>query len=168
MKGFTLIEALVASLIVALALVAVSTRVSLAAKVAKRTQEQTFQRWVAMNAITELRLKPGLPDTGRSDGDEEMASQNWRWTMDITNAPGIEDLRRVEVEVTREDIANATVFKMIALVGETTAGANVRPWSGWPDSAEPGGQNQVRGAPALPGQRPDPRRGLERDRSGSR
>ncbi len=94
MKGFTLIEALVASLIVALALVAVSTRVSLAAKVAKRTQEQTFQRWVAMNAITELRLKPGLPDTGRSDGDEEMASQNWRWTMDITNAPGIEDLRQ--------------------------------------------------------------------------
>ncbi len=169
LRGFTLIEALVATLIVALALVAVSTRVSLAAKVAKRTQEQTFQRWVAMNAITELRLKPGLPDTGRSDGDEEMAGQNWRWTMDITNAPGIEDLRRVEVEVTREDIDNGTVLKLVALVGETTVGANLRPWSGWPDASGSGGnddnRNQIPGAPVLPGQRPDPRRGL--DRSGS-
>ncbi len=168
-KGFTLIEALVATLIVALALVAVSTKVSLAAKVAKRTQETTFGRWVAMNAITELRLKAGLPDVGRSDGDEEMASTNWRWTMDISNTP-VEGLRRVDVEVARIESPDVTVYKMAAFVGNNTPGAALRPWSGWPDAndgnANPNAPALQPGAPALPGVRPDPRR--ERDSVGIR
>ena len=170
MKGFTLIEALIATMIVALALITVTTRVSMAAKVAKNNQERTFKRWVAMNAITEIRLKPGLPDTGNSDGDEEMGGIDWRWTMEISTVPGVEELRRVVVTVNRADDAKSASFVLDARVGERPTGANLRPWSGWPDTDnESGGQN-VRpgqpGAPVLPGQRPDPRRGL--DRTGSR
>ncbi len=165
-KGFTLIEALVATLIVALALVAVSTKVSLAAKVAKRTQETTFGRWVAMNAITELRLKAGLPDVGRSDGDEEMANTNWRWTMDISKTP-VEGLRRVDVEVARIESPDVTVYKMAAFIGNNTPGATLRPWSGWPDAGDGAGSPDAPtlqpGAPAVPGVQPNPRRDLERD-----
>ncbi len=164
-RGFTLIEALVATLIVALALVAVSSKVSLAAKVAKRTQETTFGRWVAMNAITELRLKAGLPDVGRSDGDEEMANTSWRWTMDVSKTP-VEGLRRVDVEVAHIDSPDVPIYKMSAFVGNNTPGNALRPWSGWPDagdgSADPNSPRVQPAAPAVPGIRPDPRRGLER------
>ena len=168
MRGFTLIEALVATLIVALSLVAVTTKVSLAAKVAKRTHETTFGRWVAMNAITELRLKPGLPDVGRSDGDEEMAGIEWRWTMDISKTP-VEGLRRIDIEIAHASTPDKTLYSMAAFIGNNTPGETLRPWSGWPDAdGGSGDQNApptLPGAPVLPGQRPDPRRGLDRPRS---
>lgn len=130
--GFTLIEALVATLIVALALVAITTKVSLASKVAKRTQEQTIARWVAMNAITELRLKPGLPDTGNSDGDEEMAGTEWRWEMEIKKSQ-VEDVHQVIVTVAHAATPDRSLYQMTSLVGNNVPGATIRPWSGWPD-----------------------------------
>lgn len=170
-RGFTLIEALVATMIVALALVAVTGKVSLAIKTAKRTQEGTFARWVAMNAIAEVRLQPGLPDTGSSDGDEEMAGTLWRWSMEITPNAAVEDVRDIEVKVAHAETPDKFVFSMKALAGNNVPAANVRPWSGWPDADTGGGRtggNQplTPGAPAVPGQQPDPRRGL--DRTGSR
>ncbi|MFK8032468.1 MAG: type II secretion system minor pseudopilin GspI [Gammaproteobacteria bacterium] len=166
--GFTLIEALVATLIVALALVAITTKVSLAAKIAKRTQEQTIARWVAMNAITELRLKPGLADTGRSDGDEEMAGTEWRWDMEILKSQA-EDVHQVIVTVSHANTPDRSIYQMTSLVGNNTPGAAVRPWSGWPDTGDVGGgRNQPRlipGAPVIPGQRPNPRRGIDDSRN---
>ncbi|MEM7083501.1 MAG: type II secretion system minor pseudopilin GspI [Pseudomonadota bacterium] len=163
-RGFTLIEVLVAFSIVSITVLAISMKVSQSAKVAKRTQEITYGRWVAMNALTELRLKPGLPSTGRSDGDEEMAGAEWRWAMDISQTP-VEGIRRVDITVARAESPDKSLYSMSAFMGNNTPDANLRPWSGWPD-ANTGGQLQpptVPGTPPLPGQRPDPRRGLERD-----
>ncbi|NNF15387.1 MAG: type II secretion system minor pseudopilin GspI [Gammaproteobacteria bacterium] len=132
MRGFTLIEALIAMFIVALALVAVTTKVSLAAKIASRTQQSTYGRWVAMNAITELRLKPGLPATGSSDGDEDMAGQQFRWDMDIKNTP-VEGLRRVDVSVASSERPDEVLYEMSAFLGTNNPNANLRPWAGLPD-----------------------------------
>lgn len=164
-RGFTLLEALVATLIVSLALVAMTQKVSQAIKVAKRTQEGTFARWVAMNAITELRLKPGLPDTGRSDGDEEMVGTVWRWNMDITPHPALEDVRQVDITVAYGDSPDVPLFGMTAFVGNNVPATNLRPWSGWPDAEA--GSGRVAPTPTLrPGApvQPDPRRGLDRSR----
>lgn len=164
--GFTLIEALVATLIVALALAALTRNVSQGAKVARVSQEKTFGRWVAMNAITELRLKPGLPDVGRSDGDEELANMNWRWTMDIQNTP-VEAIRRVDLEVARVENPDVPVYRISAFVGTNTVSNTLRPWSGWPETGDRDDQNSnplQPGAPVVPGTRPDPRFGLDRER----
>lgn len=169
-RGFTLIEALVATLIVALALAALTRNVSQGAKVARISQDKTFGRWVAMNAITELRLKPGLPDVGRSDGDEELANMNWRWTMNIQKTP-VEAIRRVDLEVARTERPDVPVYKLSAFVGNNTVSDTLRPWSGWPDANDGSDDGRLTpplqpGAPAVPGIRPDPRRGL--NRSGTR
>lgn len=169
-RGFTLLEVMIAMLILAVAMIAIASKVSIAAKVAQRSQSISYGRWVAMNAITEVRLQPGLPATGRSDGDEEMAGQDWRWTMEISETP-VEGLRRIDVEVARSEDPDKIAYTMAAFVGENIPPTAVRPWGGLPGQAgNPNGQNPGGiTPPQLPGsnngrvtppQRPNPRTGL--------
>lgn len=158
-RGFTLIEALVALFIVSIALFAMTSKVSLSAKIAGKTERSTYGRWIAMNAITELRLKPGLPKEGRSDGDEEMAGRDWRWDMEISNTP-VEGLRRVDVSVSLADRPDYIVYEMSAFVGTNNPDVQLRPWEGVPDgnnNPQPGNSNSPvapPGAPVTPVPRP--------------
>lgn len=97
-KGFTLLEVLVAMVILSVSLLAAIKVVTEVTRSASYMQDKTIAQWVAMNKIAEMRLAKGLPGDGRSEGEEEMAGRNWKWKINFkkTAYPAV---REAEVEV---------------------------------------------------------------------
>lgn len=118
-RGFTLLEVLVAMVILSVSLLAAIKVASEVATSAAYLQDKTIAQWVAMNKITEIKLAKGLPDPGRSNGEEEMAGRDWRWDIEVQKT-AYNSLREVHVGVKpASDTADAppTVL-LIALVGQ--------------------------------------------------
>ncbi|VAW95320.1 hypothetical protein MNBD_GAMMA21-1449 [hydrothermal vent metagenome] len=118
-KGFTLIEVLVAMVILSLSLLAAIKVASGVTRSAIDLQEITIAQWVAMNKIVELRLAKSLLKTGRTNGRDEMAGREWRWDIIVNETP-YPKLREVRVEVKPDaDGADAPpTTSVVSLIGE--------------------------------------------------
>jgi len=118
-KGFTLIEVLVAMVILSLSLLAAIKVASAVTRSAIDLQDITIAQWVAMNKVVELRLAKKLPKTGRSDGKDEMAGRDWRWDIEVKET-GYPKLREVHVSIrlANEDSDADPVTRVISLIGE--------------------------------------------------
>lgn len=105
--GFTLIEVLVALVIVAVGMSALMGALSSSARSVTYMQDKTFAEWVALNKIANVRLSlqaPGqLPPTGKTTGDVDYAGRGWHWRQDIvaSQVPGIE---RIDVKVRPKEL----------------------------------------------------------------
>jgi len=97
-KGFTLIEVMIALLVIGLAMSALIGTVGSASSNTAWLQEKTFAHWVAMNQMTTLQLENAWPREGEKKGTEEMAGREWEWVSKISNTPD-PDLRRVDIRV---------------------------------------------------------------------
>ena len=86
-RGFTLVEVLVALIIVALGAAAVLAALRTAADSAQRQRERMLAGQVAMNRIAETRLEPEWPTTGTSEGSAEMGGRRWQWRQEIGRTP---------------------------------------------------------------------------------
>jgi general secretion pathway protein I len=150
-RAFTLIEVLVALFVVALGMGALMATMTSAADTTMRLREKSFAEWVALNRISEVRLRGTPPGIGRSSGDVDFAGEKWRWTQEVLD-PGIAGIRRIDVSVARavkdggrepETIAMATGFLGLA-VGSPSG---IEPdWSLWSMTGVAGGA----GAPTTP------------------
>ena len=96
-RGFTLIEVLVALVVVAVALFAVVKATAEQLSNASRLREVTFAQWVARNKLTEMQVE-GVWTTGRQDSRVEFAGRTWPVQVAIEDTPN-ERIRRVEVTV---------------------------------------------------------------------
>lgn len=114
-RGFTLLEVMIALLIVALGMGAALTTIFGVSDRLFRMREVTLASWVAQNELTRIRLEPGIPEVGRSDGDTEMADTRWRWQA-VVSESGVENLRRIEIEVSYEDEPDRIVYAMTGFV----------------------------------------------------
>jgi general secretion pathway protein I len=104
--GFTLIEVLVALVIVAVGMSALMGALSSSAKTVTYMQDKTLAEWVALNQIAVIRLglKQGtLPPTGTTNGDIDFANRSWHWRQDVlaSQVPGI---NRIDVKVRPKEI----------------------------------------------------------------
>jgi general secretion pathway protein I len=101
-RGFTLLEVLIAVLVLSLALVALVRTTALEARALTQVREATLAQWVAANVIAETRLAEGVPASGRRSGSSEMGQRRWRWLMETTptEEPSIQ---RIEVSVYIDD-----------------------------------------------------------------
>jgi general secretion pathway protein I len=97
-RGFTLIEVLVALIIVAFGMGAVMSALTSAADSIIRLREKTFAEWVGFNQLAATRLKALLPVTGSSDGDVDIANSRWHWQQRVEDmdVPG---LKRITIQV---------------------------------------------------------------------
>jgi general secretion pathway protein I len=104
--GFTLVEVLVALVIVALGMGAVLTALTSAADNTTRMREQTFAEWVGFNQLSTERLQATLPATGGKEGDVDFAGSRWHWqeTVEGMDVPG---LKRITVRVRHADSPQA-------------------------------------------------------------
>lgn len=111
--GFTLVEILVAMAVIAIGLVALVGASGRSTQTAAELRDRTYAQWVAANAMTELRLDPGIDEESRQDGEEQLAGEWWQWQADISDTPD-PDLLRIDVRVARGDsgsIVTLTGFK---------------------------------------------------------
>jgi len=96
--GFSLMEVMIALLVLAIALGALIEAGGNAARNASRMQERTIAHWVAENVAAELRLEAALAPTGKREGKETQLGRTWRWRATLSSTPD-PDLRRVDIEV---------------------------------------------------------------------
>ncbi len=101
--GFTLIEVLVALVIVAVGMGAVLSALSSSANTLSFLRDETFAQYVALNQIATLRLAGQQPPTGNSDGDLDYAGRSWHWRQEVvtTDVPGI---LRIDVKVRPKEV----------------------------------------------------------------
>lgn len=96
-RGFTLVEVLVALVVVAIALGALVRTTGQAATTQFEAERRTLALWIASNQLAALSLEPSL-EAGRRAGQTRMGEHDWRWQATIAPAPGGE-LWRIDVVV---------------------------------------------------------------------
>lgn len=100
-RGFSVIEVLVALVVVALALLALTRTATIEVRRFDALRERTLASWVAANVLTEARLAPALPPTGRSDGRALLGGRAWRWQREVETTADAQ-IRRVDVRIFAE------------------------------------------------------------------
>lgn len=98
--GFTLIEVLIALLIVATALGTVSKVMLDAARNGSVLADRTAAQWVGLNQLSVLKLRRQWPVRAES-GREEMMERTWIWEQRAEKTPD-ENVLRVTIDVRLE------------------------------------------------------------------
>jgi general secretion pathway protein I len=139
--GFTLIEVVVALIVVSLGMLAVIETVGSTARNSGYLREKTIAHWVAMNKLTEVRLLPNAPGIDKSSDEVKMAGREWRWTMEVKQTP-VESIRRIDISVRpaeapeKSSMASVSGFYGTAVA---PAGTATIVWKGQPGNG-PGGR----------------------------
>lgn len=101
-KGFTLIEVLVALIIVGLGMLAVIRAVTQTVNNTDYLRQKTLAHWVAMNKLEEMRLANSTPSDDETSGDVDMAGITWHWRMTVkaTDTPTRSTtMKRIDIKV---------------------------------------------------------------------
>jgi len=134
--GFTLLEVMVALVIISLALAGVAGSMGQMIDTANTMRDRTYASWIAQNKIAELRLSGVLPEVGESSGEEEYANTTWAWSAEVSET-GIENLMKVDVSVSYPGV-DEPVRLVTGFIGEPVApGQSNQIWnSGQPDRGQ--------------------------------
>ncbi len=115
-KAFTLLEVLVALAVLTLGLGTVIKVAGTQASQLAYLKDKSIAMWVANNKANEIKLQ-SWPATGTSSGYQEMANQEWRWKVKVSNTVD-RDLRRLDIEVNRASENGEPVIRFISFVGK--------------------------------------------------
>lgn len=117
MHGFTLLEVLVAMLIIAILLIPVMGGISGFSRSHSHLEDITVAGWVTNNLMTETRLQPQTPAVGNSNGKVEMSGRTWLWQRKIsaTEDPAV---RRIDIEVRLNPESEQPLYSLIGYVGQ--------------------------------------------------
>lgn len=120
-RGFTLVEVLVALMVVALGLAALMVAVSSAARSGGSLRDKTLAQWIALNRIAEVRLTVNKIAPTNDTGQLEFGNRTWHYDTRYFDT-SIATMKRITVRVWAGDtktpgnpIAEATGFMGTAL-----------------------------------------------------
>jgi general secretion pathway protein I len=144
-RGFTLIETMVALVIVSLGMTAVYMQLSQYASNAIYLRDKTLASWIGSNVVTELSIQPQWPGIGDEMQEREFADRVWSLTIEISETE-VENLRRADVSVALADRPERIIHTVSALI-EPPVPAGFPPvsWTAVRQGAAGGG------GPGLPG-----------------
>ena len=100
-RAFTLIEVLIALMIIAIALTAAVRTTHESIRATEHVRDVTIAHWVAMNVISEIQIGQLKPSnaTDSLQGKSEMLNQTWSWSAFISE--NAFHLKRIVVQVKR-------------------------------------------------------------------
>ena len=138
-RGFTLIEVLVALVIVALGMSALMESLGSAADTVTALRDKTFAQWIGFNQLEQQRLSGSLPSAGTTNGELDYAGRHWRWRQEVSDL-GFPGLFRIDVRVETADTATVDDSGWMATVTGAMGDAVSPPQltSLYPDPALPG------------------------------
>jgi general secretion pathway protein I len=132
-RGFTLVEVMVALMIVAIGLTALMTAVSGAARTSGYLRDKTLAQWIALNRLSEVRLTVNKLGENSDKGELDFANRTWHYDTRYFDTT-ITGMKRVVVRVWAGDaktkgnpVAESTGF-LGASVG-TPGGSNAADWT---------------------------------------
>jgi len=107
--GFTLLEVLVALVIVAFGMGALLSALTSAADNVSILRDKSLAQWIALNLIADQRLALQGPGTGTVEGDvRNFGNGNWHWQEQINNMQGVPGIRLITVRVSRTGNADSS------------------------------------------------------------
>lgn len=138
-RGFTLVEVLVALVIVALGMSALLETLGSAADTSTWLRDKTFAEWIGFNQLAQTRLSGSPPAAGTSNGELDYAGRHWRWRQEVSDL-GFPGVFRIDVKVEPADTATVDESGWLATVTGAMgdAVAPPQPQSLYPDPSLPG------------------------------
>jgi len=118
-RGFTLIEVMIALVIIALSLTGIAVTMGGMLNNATTLRERTYASWIAQNKIIEIRAAGTIPETGETSGEVDFANSEWAWRT-VVSETGIEDFYRIDVSVFWPG-ADGDIRTVTGFVGEPVA-----------------------------------------------
>lgn len=140
-RGFTLLEVLVALMVVAVSLAAIASEMVQMIDAATTMQQRTYASWIAHNKVTEMRLANVVPDVSTSSGEVDYAGKEWAWRA-VVSETGVPNLYRVDVTVSFPG-GDPIMRPVTGFIGEPVPpGQSNRAWNRSPESSQPEGERQ--------------------------
>jgi type II secretion system protein I len=143
-QGFTLIEVIVAMMVIGLGMLGVIQAVSQTAGNSGYLRDKTIAHWVGMNRLTEIRLQKTAPGIDKTSDEVEMAGRRWKWTMNVTQTP-VETIRRIDISVRPSEAKEgASLASVTGFYGTAVAppGSALISWQGAEVGGAPQGQEE--------------------------
>lgn len=118
-RGFTIIEVVIAFGVIAFAVAAGISAVSVNSNNASGLQQRTYAHWVAMNKMAELQLSGQWPSLRTTKGSSLMARQEWFWSMKVSKTPdGFDLIRKVDITVKLDEDDESSLVTLTGFVGK--------------------------------------------------
>lgn len=117
--GFLLVEILVALVILAIPLAAITRAVSQAIDTTAALRDRNIAMWVAQDRLTMHRIERDWPSLKTTTGTSEMADRSWRWQEKVISTSVVQ-LRRVEIEI-RDENGPDVLAKLVGFLRDPQA-----------------------------------------------
>ena len=116
MKGFTLIEILIAVAILAIALAATTRAASIATDGALETRQRVLATWAAENRVAELRARAVWPATATTRFGTQQGGMSLVVEETVTDTPN-PSIRRIDLSVAETRSPERILTRLTAYVG---------------------------------------------------
>jgi general secretion pathway protein I len=116
MRGFTLVEVLVALALLAVALTAGMRALAQGADSAGNLKARTLALWVAQNRLAAAQLESPSPALGRYEGSETQANARFIWHASISTTPN-PAFRKIEIVVAEPEQPDYVLARIVGYLG---------------------------------------------------
>lgn len=143
LRGFTLIEVMVAVAVVAIGMFAVFKTIGDTAGNIGYLRDRSMAEWIADNRITEIRLSGEYPSVDKTEGEIDYAGRRWHWVA-VVSQTQVEGLRRIDIAVRRDaDTEGSALVTLAGFVGSTatSSGPSATPWNNGAPGGDPGDED---------------------------
>ncbi len=114
-QGFTLIEIIIALVVISVALGAVIATTGNSVKQGAHIKDKTIALWVAQNVITDISIKKNWLSTGEKKYDVIMAGRQWFIKNNVTQTPD-SNMRKMDVSVFTDQKAQNKIISLTAYI----------------------------------------------------
>ena len=115
-RGFTLLEVLVALLVLTLALLALSRTAAMQVEAFGALRERTLAGWLAADVLAQTRIATPFPPAGKSDGERRFGGRDWHWELVVQTTP-VTTLHRLDVRVYSASDRSAALVELTGFSG---------------------------------------------------